>query len=111
MLRARFRAFLIFVIALVAANTNIGAAAGGLAAMALYWLRSGKPDLRQECSADAEHVHRERAGERPRERAGVRLPEPSLFRARHASPPNASTAAGATLRTAATMSSAWRRGL
>jgi ammonium transporter, Amt family len=33
------------VIALVAANTNIAAAAGGLAAMAAYWLRSGKPDL------------------------------------------------------------------
>jgi ammonium transporter, Amt family len=33
------------VIALVAANTNIAAAAGGLAAMVTYWLRSGKPDL------------------------------------------------------------------
>jgi Amt family ammonium transporter len=33
------------VISLVAANTNIGAAAGGIAAMMLYWLRSGKPDL------------------------------------------------------------------
>lgn len=32
-------------IALVAANTNIAAAAGGLAAMILSWLRSGKPDL------------------------------------------------------------------
>jgi Amt family ammonium transporter len=32
-------------IALVAVNTNLGAAAGGLAAMLLYWLRSGKADL------------------------------------------------------------------
>jgi ammonium transporter, Amt family len=33
------------VISLVAANTNIAAAAGGLAAMAAFWIRSGKPDL------------------------------------------------------------------
>ncbi len=33
------------VIALVAANTNIAAAAGGLVALALSWLRMGKPDL------------------------------------------------------------------
>jgi ammonium transporter, Amt family len=32
-------------IALVAANTNIAAAAGGLLTLALAWLRSGKPDL------------------------------------------------------------------
>jgi Amt family ammonium transporter len=33
------------VIALVAVNTNIAAAAGGLIALALSWLRGGKPDL------------------------------------------------------------------
>jgi Amt family ammonium transporter len=33
------------VISLVAANTNIAAAAGGLAAMFAYWMRSGKADL------------------------------------------------------------------
>jgi Amt family ammonium transporter len=33
------------VISLVAANTNIAAAAGGIAAMAAYWLHAGKPDL------------------------------------------------------------------
>ncbi len=32
-------------IALVAANTNIAAAAGALAAMIISWMRSGKPDL------------------------------------------------------------------
>lgn len=33
------------VISLVAANTNIAAAAGGLVAMVLAWMRMGKPDL------------------------------------------------------------------
>ena len=33
------------VIALVTANTNIAAAAGGVVALALSWLRMGKPDL------------------------------------------------------------------